>query len=53
MLGIGRDLCGSASPTPLPKQGHLEQVSQHRIHAIQKVDISDVVFASISIKKNK
>jgi len=21
--GVGRDLCGSSSPTPLPKQGHL------------------------------
>ena len=24
MFGVGRDLCGSSSPTPLPKQGHLE-----------------------------
>jgi len=23
MLGVGRDLCGSSSPTPLPKRGHL------------------------------
>jgi len=23
-LGAGRDLCGSSSPTPLPKQGHLQ-----------------------------
>ena len=23
MVGVGRDLCGSSSPTPLPKQGHL------------------------------
>ena len=22
MAGVGRDLCGSPSPTPLPKQGH-------------------------------
>ena len=22
MLGVGRDLCGSSSPSPLPKQGH-------------------------------
>jgi len=28
MLGFGRDLCGSSSPTPLPKQGHLEQAAQ-------------------------
>jgi len=25
MVGIGRDLCGSSSPTLLLKQGHLEQ----------------------------
>jgi len=28
MLGVGRDLCGSSSPTPLPKKGHLEQAAQ-------------------------
>ena len=28
MVGVGRDLCGSSSPTPLPKQGHLEQAPQ-------------------------
>jgi len=31
MFGIGRDLCGSSSPTPLPKQGHLEQAAQDRV----------------------
>jgi len=31
MLGVGRDLCGSSSPTPLPKQGHLQQAAQDRI----------------------
>ena len=31
MLGVGRDLCGSSSPIPLPKQGHLEQAAQHCI----------------------
>jgi len=25
MIGVGRDLCGSSSPTPLPKQGRLQQ----------------------------
>jgi len=25
MFGVGRDLCGSSSPTPLPKQDHLQQ----------------------------
>ena len=29
MLSVGRDLCGSSSPTPLPKQGHLEQADDH------------------------
>jgi len=24
MVGVGRDLCGSSSPTLLPKQGHLQ-----------------------------
>jgi len=24
MVGLGRDLCGSSSPTLLPKQGHLQ-----------------------------
>ena len=30
-LGVERDLCGSLSPTPLPKQGHLEQAAQDRV----------------------
>jgi len=33
MLGVGRDLCGSSSPTPLPKQGHLEQTAQDHVQA--------------------
>ena len=28
MVGVGRDLCGSSSQTPLPKQGHLQQAAQ-------------------------
>jgi len=28
MAGVGRALWGSPSPTPLPKQGHLEQDAQ-------------------------
>jgi len=28
MFGVGRDLCGSSSPTPLLKQGHPEQAEQ-------------------------
>jgi len=31
MVGVGRDLWGSSSPTPLLKQGHLEQVAQDRV----------------------
>jgi len=33
MVGIGRDLCGSSSPTPLPKQGHLQQAAQDIVQA--------------------
>jgi len=28
MVGVGRDLCGSSSPVPLPKQGLLQQAAQ-------------------------
>jgi len=28
MFGVGRDLCGSSSPTPLLKQDHLQQAAQ-------------------------
>jgi len=31
MVGVGRDLCGSSSPTPMPKQGHLQQAAQHLV----------------------
>ena len=31
MVGVGRDLWRSASPTQLLKQDHLEQVSQNRV----------------------
>jgi len=33
MFGVGRDLCGSSSPTPLPKQGHLQQATQDLVQA--------------------
>jgi len=33
MVGVGRDLCRSSSPTPLPKQGHLQQAAQDRVQA--------------------
>ena len=33
MVGVGRDLCGSSSPTPLPRQGHLQQAAQDLVQA--------------------
>ena len=33
MFGVGRDLCGSSGPTPLPKQGHLQQAAEHLVQA--------------------
>ena len=31
MLWVGRDLCGSSSPTPLLKQGQLQQAAQELV----------------------
>ena len=33
MFGVGRDLCGSSSPTHLSKQGHLQQAAQDLVQA--------------------
>ena len=33
MFGVGKDLCGSSSPTPLTKQGHLQQAAQDLVQA--------------------
>ena len=33
MLGVGRDLCGSSSSTPLPKQALLQQAAQDFVQA--------------------
>ena len=33
MVGVGRDLCGSSSPTLLLKQGHPEQAAQDLVQA--------------------
>ena len=33
IVGVGRDLCGSPSPTPLPKQGHPQQAAQDLVQA--------------------
>jgi len=34
MFGVGRDLCGSSSPTLLPKKGHLQQAAQDLVQGI-------------------
>ena len=33
MVGVGRDLCGSSSPTPLSKEGHLQRAAQDLVQA--------------------
>ena len=33
MVGVGRDLCGSSSPTPLTKQAHPQQAAQDLVQA--------------------
>jgi len=33
MVGVGRDLSGSSSPTLLPKQGHPQQAAHDRVQA--------------------
>ena len=33
IVGAGRDLCGSSSPTPLPKQRHLQQAVEDLVQA--------------------
>jgi len=33
IVGVGRDLWGSSSPAPLPKQGHLQQAAQDLVQA--------------------
>ena len=33
IVGVGRDLCGSSRPTPLPKQGHPQQAAQDLVQA--------------------
>jgi len=56
MVEFGRDLCGSSSPTPLPKQGHLEQAAQdlvqggleylqrRRLHNLPGQPVPDEIF---------
>jgi len=33
IVRVGRDLCESSSPAPLPKQGHLQQAAQDLVQA--------------------
>jgi len=33
IVGVGRALCGPSSPTPLPKQGHLQQAARDLVQA--------------------
>jgi len=33
MVGVGRDLCGSSSPTLLLKQGHLQEAVEDLVQA--------------------
>jgi len=33
MVGVGGNLCGSSSPLPLPKQGHLQQAARDLVQA--------------------
>jgi len=40
MAGVGRDLWGSSSPTPLPKQGYPEQAEQDHVQSRQVLNIS-------------
>jgi len=37
MVGVGRDLCGSSSPTLLPKQGHLQQAAQDLVQVVSNI----------------
>jgi len=60
MVGVGRDLCGSSSPTPLLKQGHLQQAAQDLVQAgleylqrrrlIKFTFIKDTIFIERSIR---
>jgi len=43
MVGVGRDLCGSSSPTPLPKQGHLHRTLSRSFH---------ILFGIINLQEN-
>jgi len=40
MFGVGRDLCGSSSPTLLPKQGHLQQAAEDRVQVGKTLSLS-------------
>ena len=52
MVGVGRDLCGSSSPTPLLKQGHLQQAAQDRVQVgleyLQRRETPQALWAACS-----
>ena len=52
MVGVERNLCGSSSPTLLPKQGHLQQAAQDLVQAgleyLQKRRLHNLPWAACS-----
>jgi len=63
IVGVGRDLCGSPSPAPLLKQGHLQQAAQdlvqagleylqrRRLHNLPELSVMGVIMARAEGKK--
>jgi len=49
IVGVGRDLCGSSSPTLLPKQGHLQQTGQDLVQTGLEYHPYIISYACISI----
>ena len=52
MFGVGRDLCGSSSPTPLLKQGHLQQAAQENSFLVLPI-ISSYLHAEWLVKQQR
>ena len=53
MFGVGRDLCGSPSPTPLPKQGHLQQAAQDLVQAGLDADVHQITLVLVNWAKHE
>ena len=58
MVGVRGDLCGSPSPTPLPKQGHLVQVGfeylqRRRIHNLSGQPVLSQALSSFHPKPSQ